>query len=89
MNLNVALWTARAVYFYLGIGLLLLPWWQLRGLAKLDRAAAEGPWGFRILISFGLVALWPVLFRRIATADGHPPAERNPHRDAAEGKVSS
>src|SRR5262245_49374075 len=77
MPLEVATWLVRFVYAYLAIGIVLLPWWHLRGLRRLDLSAAEGPWGFRILISPGLVALWPWLINRAWHGTGHPPMERN------------
>ncbi|MFN0066029.1 MAG: hypothetical protein ACKVYV_00175, partial [Limisphaerales bacterium] len=40
-----------------------------RGLVRLDPAAAGGGLGFRLLITPGLVALWPVLRRK---SRGHP-----------------
>lgn len=83
MNLTLAVWVVYAIYLYVLIGLLLLPWWHLRGLRELDEVAATGPWGFRLLISFGLVALWPAMLRRARRAHGEPVPEHNPHRDRA------
>lgn len=83
MLLPIATWFVRAVYAYLGIGLLLLPWWHGRGLRRLDGAAGAGPWGFRVLISPGLAALWPWLLRRAWRGTGQPPVERTAHRVAA------
>ena len=76
-------------YVYLGVGVLLLPWWHRRGLARLDAAAGAGPWGFRVLISPGLVALWPWLLLRARAAHGHPRPERNAHRDQARPEVAT
>ncbi len=80
----LALWLVRAAYAYLAVGLLLLPWWHARGLRRLDAAAGEGPWGFRVLISPALVALWPWLLPRAWRGTGRPPTERNAHRAAAQ-----
>jgi len=88
MNIAVATWLVHLVYAYVTIGFVLLPWWHLRGLKKLDLTAGKGPRGFRLLISPGLVALWPWLIRRAARHHGHPTAENNPHRRAA-GVTSS
>jgi hypothetical protein len=88
MSLFIATSLVHVVYAYVLVGLALLPWWHLRGLRRLDTSAASGPWGFRILISPGLVALWPWLIARARHGIGHPPAERNAHRIAA-GEVSS
>ena len=35
-----------------------------RGLARLDPAAACGSAGFRVLVTPGVIALWPLLARR-------------------------
>lgn len=89
MPLFVASCLVYLGYTYLAAGILLLPWWHRRGLARLDAAAGAGPWGFRLLVSPGLVALWPWLLRRARSGDGHPPPERNAHRDQADGEVRS
>lgn len=68
---------------YAGIGMILLPWWHVRGLGRIDAAAARGPWGFRFLISPGLIALWPWLLARARRGDGHPRTETNAHRRRA------
>ncbi|MFO1450275.1 MAG: hypothetical protein U1F61_19095 [Opitutaceae bacterium] len=72
-----------AGYAYLAAGILLLPWWHLRGLTRLDATTANGTLGFRVLISGGLVLLWPWLLRRSISGSGVPPAEKNAHRDSA------
>lgn len=83
MSLELATGLVRIFYAYVGVGVLLLPWWHWAGLRRLDTGAAAGPWGFRVLISFGLVALWLPLVFRAHRGSGHPPAERNAHRDRA------
>ncbi|RIK93471.1 MAG: hypothetical protein DCC71_23995 [Proteobacteria bacterium] len=46
-----------------------------RGLARLDAAAAEGSVGFRLLVTPGVIALWPLLARRWwAAARGGAPS---------------
>jgi hypothetical protein len=89
MSLVFATWFARLVYIYIGIGLLLLPWWHMRGLRRLDAVAAKGPWGFRVLISPGLVVLWPWMLARAARAPGHPTEERNAHRVRAHARPTA
>ncbi|MBC8009294.1 MAG: hypothetical protein H7067_04265 [Burkholderiales bacterium] len=69
-------------YAYAAAGLLLLPWWHLRGLARLDAAAGHGGWGFRVLVSPGLVGLWPVLLPAAWRGGGHAKIETNAHRAA-------
>lgn len=83
MSLELATWVVRLGYAYGAAGVLLLPWWHWRGLRRLEVAAGAGPWGFRVLISPGLVALWPWLLARARAGGGHPRAERNAHRDLA------
>ena len=70
-------------YAYVAAGLLLLPWWHTRGLARLDAAAGHGGWGFRLLVTPGLVGLWPVLLPAALRGSGHPKIESNTHRAAA------
>ena len=88
MPLVLSIWLVRVLYAYVAIGVLLLPWWHWRGLRQLDTTAASGPWGFRILISFGLVALWPAMLRRAKHARGHPSIERTAHRDHVQPEAS-
>lgn len=61
-----------AVYLAVG-GVLLLPF-HLLALPRLDSAARGASWGFRIVISPGLIALWPLVLLRVArgTAAPHP-----------------
>lgn len=83
MPLEFATALVSAIAVYVAIGLLLLPWWHARGLRRLDTVAADGPWGFRVLISPGLIALWPWLITRARRSNGHPAEERNAHRRLA------
>lgn len=48
---------------YLGIGLLFAVAFQLRGIGRIDPAAARATWGFRVLVTPGIAALWPILAR--------------------------
>lgn len=88
MPVEFAIYLVRVLYVYAGIGIVLLPWWHLVGLRRLDLTAATGPWGFRILVSFGLAAFWPWLLLRARRAHGHPLPEHNTHRDRASAEVS-
>lgn len=83
MPIEIAVWLVRLGYAYLAVGLMLLPWWHLRGLRRLDHAAGDGRWGFRILISPGLVALWPWLVANALIGDGEPETECTAHRKLA------
>ena len=67
---------------YLAIGVPLALAFVARGVARVDPAAADGTWGFRVLIFPGCIALWPLVILRWRRG-GPPPAERNAHRDAA------
>jgi hypothetical protein len=80
MNLLLATWLVRVGYVYAAIGVLLLPWFQLKGLRRIDATAGGGPWGFRAMISLGLVLLWPWMLKRALAGRGHPSEERNAHR---------
>lgn len=83
MNETVARFIVGLAGAHLAVGVLLLPWWYARGLARLDAGAKGGPWGFRLLISPALVALWPFLIGRAVRGGGHPAEERNAHRCAS------
>lgn len=80
---SLAYYLVRSGYAYAAVGLLLLPWWHARGLARLDTAAGRGGWGFRLLVSPGLVGLWPVMLLAARRGTGHPRIETNAHRAAA------
>jgi hypothetical protein len=58
---------------YIGAGLLFGAVFITRSVHRMDHAARGAPWTFRLLILPGVVALWPVLWRRIAQSrkDGH------------------
>ena len=51
---------------YLLAGLLFAVPFVLRGVNRIDPVAHEGSWGFRLIILPGVVALWPLLLRRLA-----------------------
>jgi hypothetical protein len=89
MPMEIAVWWVRAFYAYVVAGLLLLPWWHARGLRRLDAAAAHGPWGFRLLVSPGLIALWPWMLRRAWRARGEPAIECTAHRARVGQEVTS
>ncbi len=70
------------VVAYLGLGLIFGLGFVTFGVQRVDPAAAEGTWGFRLLILPGVAAFWPLLLRRWV-GRRPPPAERNAHRDGA------
>jgi hypothetical protein len=67
---------------YAALGLLIGIPFVFRGVNRLDPAATDGSWGFRLVILPGVVALWPLLLRRWI-AGTQAPVERNAHRLAA------
>ena len=80
---SVLSWSVLLLGAYAGAGLLFAMPFVLRGVDRIDPAAREGTWGFRLLLIPGVVALWPLLARRWWSGRGEPPEERNPHRLAA------
>ncbi len=83
MPLSLAVWLVRLGYVYVAVGVFLVPWWHLRGLSRLDQTAGHGPWGFRVLVTPGLIVLWPWLLVRVRHTAGEPAAECNAHRKLA------
>jgi hypothetical protein len=83
---QVAVWLMRALAVYALIGVLFAPAFVLRGIGKIDPAAKGASWGFRLVVLPGVVALWPLLWRRWL-AGSPPPVERNAHRAAAGSRV--
>ena len=80
--LTLATWLVNILGIYAAVGFVFSLAFVWKGVGKIDPAAAEGSWGFRLLIIPGTVALWPILARRWLRGEG-PPEERNPHREAA------
>jgi hypothetical protein len=83
VTLTLATWLVNALGLYALLGLLFAVPFVLRGVGRVDPAAREGTWGFRLLILPGVVAFWPVFARRLAAGVTAPPVESNPHRRAA------
>ena len=86
MPVPVASALVAALLVYAALGLLFAVAFAARGAARIDPDAAHSSWGFRLLILPGAAALWPLLAYRWARGLP-PPAEHNPHRDAA-GKAT-
>ncbi|MDA7494457.1 hypothetical protein N8467_00155 [bacterium] len=61
---------AYAIELYLLVGLLFAIWFALRGAAKLDPAAANGSWGFRLLLVPQTIVIWPLALIRLAGGRG-------------------
>jgi hypothetical protein len=49
---------------YASVGLLFALFFALRGAERYDPAVKNSPWGFRLLIVPGAMALWPFLIAR-------------------------
>lgn len=67
------------LYLLIGLGAAVLL--QVRGLKKIDPTTAASPVGFRILITPGLIALWPILlvsWHRNATRPASYPDPEKP-----------
>ena len=74
------------VYLFLGytaLGALFAVPFALRGVEAIDPTAADSGWGFRLIITPGVVGLWPLLMWRWARG-AHAPTETNAHRAAAQ-----
>lgn len=82
MPLSLARLLVALLGVYLGLGLVVGAAFVLRGVGRLDPAAANGTWGFRLAILPGSAALWPWVIARWRRG-GPPPEERNAHRDRA------
>lgn len=80
MSLTLATWLARVFEFYFLFGALFAIAFAWRGAARVDPAAREGTWGFRLLILPGSALLWPLLLMRWLTGSTEPPGETNAHR---------
>lgn len=64
MSPSIAAFVLGLLGSYLGIGVAFAIAFQARGLARIDAAAAIGSRGFRVAITPGVIALWPMLLRR-------------------------
>lgn len=53
-----------AIFVYGALGVLVAIPMVLRGINRLDPAAAEGTWGFRVLSFPGVMVLWPLVLVR-------------------------
>ncbi|MCP3981679.1 MAG: hypothetical protein GY716_20455 [bacterium] len=67
---------------YVAVGILFAVPFVIRGVHRIDPVARKGTWGFRLIVLPGVVALWPLLLRRVMVASP-PPEECNAHRAAA------
>ena len=83
MPISFAHWIVLVAGAYLAVGLVFAILFVVRWVGRVDPAAQEGTWGFRVLIVPGSMLLWPLLWSRLLRGVAEPPAERNAHRSAA------
>jgi hypothetical protein len=69
-------------FAYLGIGFLFSSYFSFVAVKKFDQAAKDAGIGFRLIIFFGVVALWPLLVKRLLAGEGQP-VEKTSHREMA------
>ncbi|HEX9781893.1 MAG TPA: hypothetical protein VGA56_04065 [Opitutaceae bacterium] len=76
---------------YLGIGVCTSVYLIASALERLDGAAKGSSLGFKLLVTPGLIAFWPLMLMRIARRAKHPPEETNAHRARAQdgGRVAA
>lgn len=67
---------------YVAAGVLFAGPFLFLGAAKVDPITAQSTWGFRLVVTPGIVALWPLLGWRWLRGTAVP-VERNPHRERA------
>jgi hypothetical protein len=72
-----------ALEAYSAAGLLFAVVFVFRGVQRIDSEAQDTGICFRILITPGVAALWPLFLSRWFRHSMEPPVERNPHRLAA------
>jgi len=70
---------------YLVLGVILLAPFHHSALPRIDESARGASWGFRVAVSPGLIALWPIILwkwsvsRRGGHAHGQPDAPVSSH----------
>ena len=74
MDPAVARALLAALSLHAALGLLFAIAFHWRGLARIDAAAAGGSFGFRVLVTPGVIFLWPLLARRWWAATRAVPA---------------
>ncbi len=72
MATHVATLIAAAGAGYAALGILFAIAFVTAGLPRVDHAAANAPWGFRLVIIPGVVALWPWMLARWRRANRSP-----------------
>jgi hypothetical protein len=72
-------WILGALGVYLLVGLLVAVPFAFVGAKTIDPSAAEGTWGFKLLIIPGTMVFWPLMLRRWMK-NLAPPQECSAHR---------
>jgi len=69
MTYEIAAIIANSIGLYLTLGLLFSIYFVFMAVNKLDANAKEGSFGFRLMIFFGSIFLWPILIKRLINKD--------------------
>ncbi len=69
-----------AVYAYLAAGITVALAIVSIGFERIDAETKGAGLGFRLVVFPGVVALWPLLLKRMVTGGGEPPTQKDPHR---------
>ena len=72
-NMSIAHTILAIASLYLAAGIIFGCWFVTAGVARLDANARNAPFGFRILILPGTIALWPVLLAKSITMSRRRP----------------
>ncbi|NNC88420.1 MAG: hypothetical protein HKN82_08185 [Akkermansiaceae bacterium] len=80
----MASWLLAALGIYLLAGLVIAVPFAWLGAKRIDPSAADGTWGFKLLIIPGGAIFWPYLLMRWMKGSP-PPEECSAHRKAAKG----
>lgn len=75
-------WILSLLGIYLAIGFLVAVPFAWKGATKIDPAAADGTWGFKLLVIPGAMVFWPLLLHRWLKAVPQP-EECSAHRRLA------
>jgi hypothetical protein len=74
------------IFVYLAAGVLFAAWFAARGVTKMDEAAKDTGFGFRVIIFFGAALFWVLLARRLAKGEKRP-TEKTAHRQSSESRL--
>lgn len=66
-----ATWVLLAAQFYIAAGAIFAVAFLAKGIRSLDAAARGAPWTFHLLVTPGIIALWPILALKWAKSPAH------------------